>query len=780
MSHLVATSHPLSVGSNNHAITGNPLTLGATYTSLSERNADTAFHSSSANVGKTVAINEITVTFYRLDAITPTWTQVTWPTYRDIAERDADTTFNTDFTNVNRVVRVEDADAAGTVGYFALESVTPTWTELSSSGLNEFVELIDTPSSYAGQAFMVLRVNVGETGIEFSTAGQGDVVGTVSSTNNAIARYDGVTGLLIQNSLPTIGDTGIISNVTNPVAAQDAATMNYVDVAVLWQLDSNTVSPKNTNRNVAIGSHLADQRLDIQSTDGSAAISLTALGTDQDVFIKFEFVDDLGVFVLGVDDSDGDKFKIGTTSISVNTRFTIDSAGLIGIGTTTPNNLLDIHSATLDAALAITSLGTDTDPLIKFELADNVATFTIGVDDSDGGKFKIGTTGLSPTRLTIDNTGLVGIGTATPDTRLHVQGTSGGTAQVLITTDTDTVGEISTLAFSIPANDPQSGMKGTTRSAGVMDLALFVQSASGGGNRFDAITILGLTGRVGIGDTIPDNMLDVQGSGETAIAITAVGGDPIIKFELTDNVATFSMGIDDSDADKFKIGTTALAVNTRLTIDSAGNVGIGTTSPASPLEVDGIVRLTPNNNNHLFLGSMNDASSDGGRIIFDGGGSNDDWLIDLFFQDMRIFPTSGNSGFVRIFNGDGGVTGLKVEGNTTLGSEAGTPLSTLDVMGTLGLKRVGVGGSITTVNEIIIGVTDTSAPRTITLQTVDAIAGRIYIVKDESGGAGTNNITIVGEGGETIDGASSLIIASNFGGAMLYSDNVNWFVMAKT
>lgn len=55
------------------------------------------------------------------------------------------------------------------------------------------------------------------------------VTGPASSTDNAIARFDGTTGKLVQNSLVTVGDTGIVSNVTDPVSAQDAATKNYID-----------------------------------------------------------------------------------------------------------------------------------------------------------------------------------------------------------------------------------------------------------------------------------------------------------------------------------------------------------------------------------------------------------------------------------------------------------------------------------------------------------------------------------------------------------------------
>jgi hypothetical protein len=47
--------------------------------------------------------------------------------------------------------------------------------------------------------------------LEIGGTGTGDVVGTPPSTDNAIARYDGATGLLIQNSLATISDAGVIN-----------------------------------------------------------------------------------------------------------------------------------------------------------------------------------------------------------------------------------------------------------------------------------------------------------------------------------------------------------------------------------------------------------------------------------------------------------------------------------------------------------------------------------------------------------------------------------------
>lgn len=71
-----------------------------------------------------------------------------------------------------------------------------------------FLELTDTPATYSGKALQIAQVNAGETALEFIENKIGDFVGPGSSTDNAIVRFDGVTGKLGQNSLTTIADSG--------------------------------------------------------------------------------------------------------------------------------------------------------------------------------------------------------------------------------------------------------------------------------------------------------------------------------------------------------------------------------------------------------------------------------------------------------------------------------------------------------------------------------------------------------------------------------------------
>jgi len=67
---------------------------------------------------------------------------------------------------------------------------------------------------------------------------------------------------------------------------------------------------------------------------------------------------------------------------------------------------------------------------------------------------------------------------------------------------------------------------------------------------------------------------------------TATDGDPTLAFTLS-GTSLFTMGVDDGDSDKFKIGTTAIGTSTALTIDGSQNVGLSTAAPVSLLDVRG-------------------------------------------------------------------------------------------------------------------------------------------------------------------------------------------------
>lgn len=67
--------------------------------------------------------------------------------------------------------------------------------------------------------------------------------------------------------------------------------------------------------------------------------------------------------------------------------------------------------------------------------------------------------------------------------------------------------------------------------------------------------------------------------------------------------------------------------------------------------------------------------------------------------------------------------------------------------------------------------TNTSSTRTFTLPLANSVAhGRYYIIKDATGSAASNNITVNPSGSDTIDGASSISIVDNEGGIIIISN----------
>jgi hypothetical protein len=90
----------------------------------------------------------------------------------------------------------------------------------------------------------------GTAWVNASGAGSGDVTGAASSTDNAITRFDGTTGKVIQNSTVTLDDTGNIVS-ANSVQFGLTPTVPTVTGAMYW--DSGNKSPTiNLDTDVAL------------------------------------------------------------------------------------------------------------------------------------------------------------------------------------------------------------------------------------------------------------------------------------------------------------------------------------------------------------------------------------------------------------------------------------------------------------------------------------------------------------------------------------------------
>lgn len=97
-----------------------------------------------------------------------------------------------------------------------------------------------TPASGPDNGYLWFQTDTGDTyawdGADWvlitAAGGTGDVNGPASSTDKAIARWDGAGGDTLQDSTPILEDDGRITTVTDPTGLQDAATKNYVDTQI--------------------------------------------------------------------------------------------------------------------------------------------------------------------------------------------------------------------------------------------------------------------------------------------------------------------------------------------------------------------------------------------------------------------------------------------------------------------------------------------------------------------------------------------------------------------
>ena len=68
----------------------------------------------------------------------------------------------------------------------------------------------------------------------------------------------------------------------------------------------------------------------------------------------------------------------------------------------------------------------------------------------------------------------------------------------------------------------------------------------------------------------------------------------------------------------------------------------------------------------------------------------------------------------------------------------------------------------------------------ITLPSKTNNQGRVVVVKDALGNAGSNNITVQGESGDTIDGSATYVVNSNKEGVTLICDGINgWMRLGR-
>jgi hypothetical protein len=207
---------------------------------------------------------------------------------------------------------------------------------------------------------------------------------------------------------------------------------------------------------------------------------------------------------------------------------------------------------------------------------------------------------LSEGNVVVDSSGNVGIGTASSYSQLDVYsaivsptlGEATGVGSIRITNGTSALTSAGGLEFKIAGDSNGFGAKIQALNSSGAQLVF--------ANRFGTATWsermrIDSSGNVGIGTSSPGEKLQVDGN-IRQLAANAV----IYQSDGTNNAfwglnpfsVSNSFGASTAQNIPFIVGNN----NTeRMRIDSSGNVGIGTSSPARKLHVSDVLRLEPRN-----------------------------------------------------------------------------------------------------------------------------------------------------------------------------------------
>ena len=273
------------------------------------------------------------------------------------------------------------------------------------------------------------------------------------------------------------------------------------------------------------------------------------------------------------------------------------STGNVGIGTTNPGNTLDVNGTGIHIASGTPSSTSNQLYNVGGALTWNGNTVASGtfvnLQSATPGTQQTGNLNISGTGLFGGN---VGIGTTDPSEKLSVY--SGGTNTNVWATYNSANGMIGRIYNS----NSNGGLLSLFDTGGNEKVRLYANPTGTAVNY--------ILGNVGIGTTSPVTSLEVRANaswfnGLQIDNIGSTGGSPFLF--LNGSTTNWGVGVDTGDSNKFKIVQGAVpgssSGNRYFTIDTSGNVGIGTTGPQRTLEINsaGALRLDNAGNGIEFL-----------------------------------------------------------------------------------------------------------------------------------------------------------------------------------
>ena len=348
-------------------------------------------------------------------------------------------------------------------------------------------------------------------------------------------------------------------------------------------VDTDTLVVDATNNRVGIGTSSPSAPIDIKSTN-STSIKWQRTGVSAK---EWGFV------------SDNDQtYLYNFTDGVVSTSFA--NNGNVGIGTTSPSYPLEVQSGGVGTVLragtsfiSIDPTGSASAPSLIFNGDANTGIWRPAADT-----LAVSTAGSE--KMRIDSSGALGLGTTPPTTNVHPQFFI-GTESVILGSASGALDIGNNLYYN-------SGWKHrTTGAASLLDFDasgnfVFYNVASAAADSAATLSEsmrINSSGNVGIGGTASDGNLHVRKTGvNTGITNVLMNAG----FADGSNGTGLSIGYRTDETTAVLAPRTAtgnLAFynydggwSESMRITNSGNVGIGTSSPATKLDVNGAIRLT--------------------------------------------------------------------------------------------------------------------------------------------------------------------------------------------
>ncbi len=399
------------------------------------------------------------------------------------------------------------------------------------------------------------------------------------------------------NMLQIVGNAGTIRGGFGALGGADNINYNFIGAAY-----NAPIAVFLPNGNVGIGTTSPQSKLEVQASTTlyDSVKSITLTHAEPTVYSGF-----IGLRQEGLAYS---LLTFGTRSASTDYMETLNVGnGKVGIGTTAPSEKLEVNGAILASQSITIGSGGSIYPGSIYSNTNFGMYFRAKQASPALSQFSWVTAGGSDL-MTIDPSGNVGIGTNSPQAKLHVENDLNSTSILAIfrnpnagtsarnvvywSNDLGHVAGIDLFGSNYDSGSQADDIAGALRmfGGGVGGIAIRATDTTNGTIRFytgaPERMRIAANGNIGISTTNTPSKLTMAG----ALGGTVGAGGASLRIVNTDtgNYASIGAGI---------VGTTNSGMQfsvdgvSSMVISSGGNVGIGTTNPTVKLQVAGDITL---------------------------------------------------------------------------------------------------------------------------------------------------------------------------------------------